>query len=380
MRVLIDTTFALRGPSGTGVYLARLIDALEPLGVEVVEAQNPARRAPAGGGWRSGLNASVDAWWTTVALPRHARAAGADVIHHPLPALSLRTAIPQVVTVHDLAFERVPECFDPAFRRWASLTHRAAARGADAVVCVSRTTAMDVRARWGVPEERIVVARHGPGQQVDTTRPRPGARHLLYIGDDEPRKNLGLLLEAQRLLHAQAAPAPTSRAAAHEPQITRPPAGSSEAHPPGDADAVAMKPPELVLAGTVRRPDAAATPGVRLVDRPDSETLAALLADAIALVLPSLHEGFGLTALEAMAAGVPVIAARSPGLTETCGDAALYVDPHDAEDLARTITRVSVDPVLRRDLSERGRRHAAEFSWARAARAHVLAYNLAADG
>jgi glycosyltransferase involved in cell wall biosynthesis len=376
MRVLIDTTFALRGPSGTGVYLARLIDALEPLGVEVVEAQNPARRAPAGGGWRSGLNASVDAWWTTVALPRHARAAGADVIHHPLPALSLRTAIPQVVTVHDLAFERVPECFDPVFRRWASLTHRAAARGADAVVCVSRTTAMDVRARWGVPEERIVVARHGPGQEVDTTRPRPGAGHLLYIGDDEPRKNLGLLLAAQRLLHARGAPAPAPRApAAHEPQITRPPAGSAEAHAEGDAP----KPPELVLAGTVRRADAAATPGVRLVDRPDSETLAALLADAIALVLPSLHEGFGLTALEAMAAGVPVIAARSPGLTETCGDAALYVDPYDAEDLARTITRVSGDPVLRRDLSERGRRHAAEFSWARAGRAHVMAYERASE-
>lgn len=371
MRVLIDTTFALRGPSGTGVYLARLVDALAPLGVDVVEAQNPARRAPAGGGWRSGLNASVDVWWTTVALPRHARAAGADLIHHPLPALAPRTAIPQVVTVHDLAFERVPECFDPAFRRWASLTHRAAARGADAVVCVSRTTALDVRSRWGVPEERIVVARHGPGQEVDTTRPRPGASHLLYIGDDEPRKNLGLLLEAHRLLQAQS-PAP-------EPQAAGIGAAGPGAAGPDAAGGAGVVPP-LVLAGTVQRADAAAAPGVRLVDRPDSETLAALLADAIALVLPSLHEGFGLTALEAMAAGVPVIAARSPGLTETCGDAALYADPHDAQDLARTITRVAADPVLRRDLSERGRRHAAEFSWARAGRAHVQAYNLALDG
>lgn len=350
MRVLIDTTFALRGPSGTGVYLARLIDALPPLGVEVVEAQNDARRAPAGGGWRSALNAAGDAWWTGVELPRRARAAGAQLIHHPLPALCPRAPVPQVVTVHDLAFERVPEYFDPVYRRWASLTHRAAARHADAVVCVSRTTAMDVRARWGVPEERIVLARHGPGQEVDASRPRPGAGHLLYIGDDEPRKNLGLLLAAHRLLRAR----------------------------PGE-DAAAV--PPLVLAGTAHPSLAGHDPGsVRIVDRPDPETLAGLLADALALVLPSVHEGFGLTALEAMAAGVPVIAARSPGLTETCGDAALYCSPHDAEELARILATVAADAALRRDLSERGRRHAAEFSWARAARAHVRAYNLALDG
>lgn len=352
MRVLIDTTFALRGPSGTGVYLARLIDALAPLGVEVVEAQDTGRRAPAGGGWRSGLNAAGDAWWTAVELPRRARIAEAAVIHHPLPARCPRTTIPQVVTVHDLAFERVPECFDPVFRRWASITHRAAARHADAVVCVSHTTAMDVRARWGVSEEKIVVARHGPGQDFDASRERAGGGHLLYVGDDEPRKNLGLLLEAHRLLRARA-----------------------------KQDPAAAAPPPLVLAGTARPLGVdEAGAGIRIVDRPDPETFAKLLADAVALVLPSLHEGFGLTALEAMAAGVPVIAARSPGVTETCGDAALYASPYDAGDLAQAIARVAGDAALRRDLTERGRRHAAEFSWARAARAHVRAYNLAVDG
>jgi glycosyltransferase involved in cell wall biosynthesis len=348
VRVLIDTTFALRGPSGTGVYLARLIDVLHGLGVEVVEAQNDARRSPSGGGWRRGLNVSVDAWWTTVALPRRARAVGADLIHHPLPAHCPAAPVPQVVTVHDLAFERLPEAFDPVFRRWASVTHRTAARHADAVVCVSNTTAMDVRSRWGVPPERIVVARHGPGQPVDANRPRGGGTHLLYIGDDEPRKNLPLLLDAHRLLRHQS------------------------------VDGLPGVPP-LVLAGTV---PAALYPGddVHFVDRPDSEQFADLLSDAVALVLPSLHEGFGLTALEAMAAGVPVIAARSPGLVETCGDAAVYADPHDAQDLADAIGRVACDAALRRDLTERGRRHAAGFSWVRAGRAHVQAYNLALDG
>lgn len=364
MRVLIDTTFALRGPSGTGVYLARLIDALKPLGVEVVEAQNQARRAPAGGGWRSVLNAGVDLQWTTVELPRRAHEIRANVIHHPLPAYAVRAGTPQVVTVHDLAFVRVPECFDPVFRRWAAITHRAAARAADAVVCPSHTTALDVRARWGVPEERIVVARHGPGQEVDASRPRGGAGHVLYIGDDEPRKNLGLLLAAYRLLRTGAA---SARTPAH-------------AGPAGGGDPAADVPP-LVLAGTAHPPAGHRHgDGIRVVDRPEPEVLASLLSDAIALVLPSLHEGFGLTALEAMAAGVPVIAARSPGVTETCGDAAVYVDPHDPHDLAAAMGRVAADRALRADLTERGRRHAAEFSWVRAARAHVRAYNLAADG
>src|SRR5207247_9680695 len=74
------------------------------------------------------------------------------------------------------------------------------ARSADAVIAVSETTARDAMARWGVPADRIVVARHGPGQEPDTARrSRDGSpRHFLYVGDDEPRKNLTTLREAHR--------------------------------------------------------------------------------------------------------------------------------------------------------------------------------------
>lgn len=346
MRVLLDTTFALRGHSGTGVYLAHVERALAHAGVEVYEAVNDGRRAPGGGLRRSVANAAADEWWTAVELPRLARAAGVDLIHHPLPAHSPMAGVPQVVTVHDLAFERLPEHFDARFRAWARLAHRAAARRAAAVVAVSRTTAQDVMARWGIARERIVVARHGPGQEPDATRPRERpSRHLLYVGDDEPRKNLGLLLEAHRRYREEAA------------------AAGTEALP-------------LVLAGTAR----ARAEGVVIVERPDSEELTRLFAGAAALVHPSLHEGFGLTPLEAMSAGVPVIAACSPGVVEVCGDATLLVDPHDAPALARTLARVVADDALRRDLTERGRRRAAEFSWARSARAHVEAYTLALQG
>jgi len=340
VRVLLDTTYGLRGPSGTGVYLERLAAALRAEGVDVVQAADTGRAQPAGGGLGSARNLVHDARWTQVELPRRARDAGADVLHHPLPAIAARAPCPQVVTLHDLAFERLPECFDPAFRRWASLTHRRAARAADAVVCVSQTTRRDAMARWGLDGARIVVAPHGPGQAPPARDPPPAApRHFLYVGDDEPRKNLALLLAAHRLY----------------------------------AGAVGAGALELVLAGRARPPQ---QPGVRCEPEPD---LARLFGGAAALVHPALHEGFGLTALEAMHAGVPVIAARSPGLAETCADAVAYVDPYDAGGLAHELARVAADPALRAALAARGRDRAAAFSWRASARAHIEAYTLAQD-
>jgi glycosyltransferase involved in cell wall biosynthesis len=346
MRVLLDTTYARRGRSGTGVYLGRLVPALREEGVEVHEAADERRQAPAGGGLGSARNLARDAWWTQVELPRRARAVGADVLHHPLPALAARAPCAQVVTVHDLAFERLPELFAPGFRRYASLTHRRAARGAAVVVCVSETTRRDAMARWGLDPERIVVALHGPGQQPPASGHRAGqvspAEHLrrpghfLYVGDDEPRKNLALLLEAHARYRRAAGPAALP----------------------------------LVLAGRAR----ADQEGVRCEPEPD---LAALFASAAALVHPALHEGFGLTALEAMGAGVPVVAARSPGLAETCAGAARYVDPYDAGGLASELARIASDAGLRADLAVLGRARAEGFSWRASARAHIAAYTLA---
>jgi glycosyltransferase involved in cell wall biosynthesis len=342
VRVLVDTSLTLRGPSATGVYVAHLVPALQAAGLEVVEAANGARRAAGGAPLRSAVNLATDALWIQRELPRRAREQAADVLHHPHPALARGVAAPpaQVLTVHDLAVVDRPEGADPRRRRYVLRAHRAAARRAHAVIAVSQATADDVHARWGVPVERIVVARHGPGQEPEARRPRAReATHLLYVGDDEPRKNLDLLLAGYARYRAQAGPAPLP----------------------------------LVLAG---RTDAAGE-GVRVVARPDAEELAELYAGAAALVHPSLHEGFGLVALEAMSAGTPVLAARTAGLQEVCGDAAQYVDGRDAQGLADELARLAADPGLRRDLAERGRRRAAEFSWARSARAHAAAYALA---
>ena len=346
MRVLIDTTYAERAPlSGTAIYLERLIAALaKHPDLEILTTANTRRNPPAGGGAGSVRNFAEDLRWTHSSLPREAARVKAELIHHPLPAVSLAPGLPQVITVHDLAFERCPEAFDRRFRLYARIAHRLAARRADAVVAVSETTAADLGELWRVAPEKIVVAHHGLGQSLPRV-PQTRGRHLLYVGDDEPRKDLPTLLAAYARYRDSAA-----------------------------------QPLELVLAGPAGPPGAGATspaPGVRHEHDPTPRRLSELYAGAIALVHPARYEGFGMTLAEAMALAVPIIAARSPAAEEVCGPAAHYVWPGNPVELAAALTRITTDPALRNRLSGRGRERASGFSWARSAARHRDAYSLA---
>ncbi len=354
MRVLIDTTYAARAPmSGTAIYLKNLISELAAQGeVEVEQARNERRSAAAGGGAGSALNAAVDAWWSEMELPRLARRAKADVIHHALPARAHGRAIPQVVTVYDLAFDVLPGMFDRRFATYAHLTYRQAATAADGVIAISQTTAREVTTRWRVPEARITVARLGPGQALPAV-PARERTHFLYVGDSEPRKDLTTLLVAYRDYRgAQLAAVPQTAAQA----------GSDDA------------PLGLILAGDVADPE---QPGVTVERSVDTQRLAELYAGAVALVHPALYEGFGLTVLEAMVAGAPVIAAASDAAIEVGGDALASYPPGDPQALAATLSRIAADPQERARLVLEGSAQAARFSWAECARAHTSAYSLA---
>lgn len=346
MRVLIDTSFADRGPSGTAVYIERLTDALRERGnVEVVEARRVRRPAPGrsrrhGGVLWSALNALLDVAWAQVSLRRQARRIRADVIHHPLPAWTWRAPCAQAITVHDLAFEHLPEGFGRIWRALARRRHRVAARRAGAVICVSRTAATDAVGILGADPEAVVVAPHGPGQALPLALAEGAEpRHFLYVGDDEPRKRVPVLLEAHRRYAADR------------------------------ADAL-----PLVLAGTA----AERANGLPLTvgePRPDAARLRELLAGAAALVHPSLEEGFGLTLAEAMASGVAVLAVRNPGTHELCGPAALLVGP---DGLAEGMSRLHDERDLRAELAHLGRERARGFSWEESARLHEQAYAKAA--
>jgi glycosyltransferase involved in cell wall biosynthesis len=363
VKVLIDSTYAARAPlSGTAVYLENLIAELTAQGeVEVAQAANERRAPPAGGGAGSALNAAVDTWWSEMELPRLARRAKADVIHHALPARAHGRAIPQVVTVYDLAFEALPGMFDRRFATYAHLTYRQATQAAEGVIAISETTAREVTRRWRIPATRITVARLGPGQPLPTVAPRPRT-HFLYVGDSEPRKDLSTLLVAYADYRgALLAGAPPPRAGAQ-------PTSASEVRGASDG------PLELIIAGDVEDPG---QPGVSVEGAVNTQRLAELYAGAVALVNPALYEGFGLTLLEAMAAGTPVIAAANDAALEVGGDALAPYPPGDNQALTRELTRIAADPGERARLAADGTAQAARFSWAECARAHVCAYALA---
>jgi glycosyltransferase involved in cell wall biosynthesis len=322
MRVLLDTTPVGHGPSGTAIYVERLAEALRAEGVDVIEHANERRGQPGSG--RSLRNLAEDVRFTQLDL----RKQRIDVIHHPLPALTVGTKIAQVVTVHDLAFEALPHAFDPKFRAYARVVHRRAARHAQTVITPSAATAQDLRDRWGVINAHVIP--HGPGQELKVKERKP-PRHFLYVGDDEPRKDLPTLLAAY----------------AHYRTKT-------------------SAPLDLVLAGKAH----ADGPGIRTVERPTRKELARLHARARALVHPSRHEGFGLTVLEALAAGTPVICSDLPVLREIGGDVPSYVPPGDVFALAWALRAPPESGPPRSDLTWRDSalRHIAAYRHALAAR------------
>lgn len=262
-----------------------------------------------------------------------------DVLWMPAPApIALTGDVPLVLTVHDLSFAQRPGDFGAYERFWHRLARpeELAARAA-AVVCDSEATRRAVTRGWpDVPAARLRVVLPGFDRPTEPTRPWSALpeRYLLAVGALEPRKGIDVLLDA----FAQA------RAAGL------------------DAD--------LVLAGDGRlRAHAAGREGVHVLGRITDGRLASCYEHALALVMPSLLEGFGLPPLEAAAHGTPSIVSALPVFDETLGpDGALRVPPGDAEALAGAMRLVAADPELRGRLVAAGWHHAAPLTWERAAR------------
>jgi glycosyltransferase involved in cell wall biosynthesis len=240
-----------------------------------------------------------------------------------------------VVVMHDAAVLREPEAYSRAYRTWHTLVGVAGARRAVAVITVSEFSRRELIELAGLDPARLTVipggvdARFAPDADPAPAAARLGLSrpYVLTIATDDRRKNLEKL-------------APVAAALAREGV-------------------------ELVWAGD-RRPyfaAAAAAAGVRSVGYvPDAE-LPGLYAGARAFVLASRYEGFGLTCLEAMACGTPVVAADRAALPDTCGEAALLVDPDDPDAITGAVMRVATDTALREDLRRRGPARAGEFSW-----------------
>jgi alpha-1,3-rhamnosyl/mannosyltransferase len=255
------------------------------------------------------------------------------------------------VTVHDLAWRRVPETFPPRGRRWHEAALGRALARADVLVAPSQQTADDLVAA-GAPAGRVEIAEEGsdhlpPPDLLGARTFLAGhgvlaeAGYLLTVSTLEPRKNL------TRLAAAYAAAAP--RLPERWPLVV--------VGPKGWGDAVKPAPPRssgVILAGPV----------------PDAAILAGLYASARLVATVPLVEGFGLPAVEAMAAGAPVVASPQP----STGGAAYEVDPLDVDAIADALVRVATDEPRRADLVAAGKARTAELTWAAAAARHTEIY------
>jgi len=248
-----------------------------------------------------------------------------------LPRLLGAIARRRVVTVHDLTYKRFPDLLQKETLESLERHMTRELAVSDAVICVSESTREDLLEFYEV-DGRRVHAIHSGVERAASSEQRAG-RYILFVSTIEPRKNLGVLLDAFERLAYDGSLVVVGKIGWKSEAIAR-----------------RLRAPRIVH-----------------LDYLDPADLAAVYAGAELFVFPSIYEGFGFPLLEAMAYGVPSIAARSSSLPEIGGDAALYFDPHDAHALQALMERALTDRALRDDLASRGRARAAEFRWDRAA-------------
>lgn len=363
VRILVDYRPALRNRTGVGEYVHELIrayahqsattgDELQiftsswkdrpargldaELGVRVIDHRVPVR--------------VLNYLWHHVGWPPAEIFGGPlDVVHSPHPLLIPARAAAQVVTIHDLFFLSHPEGTRAEIRRDYPALAAAHARAADAVITSTHHGAALIEEELGADRRHIHVCPPGPPawRSLGHAPNVPTRGYVLFVGTLEPRKNVGFLLDG------------FSRVLEHRPDV------------------------QLVLAGRT-------TPsGSQWLDRLARAPLAghalhrgyvpaqereALFAGARVLVLPSLDEGFGLPVLEAMSAGVPVIASNRGSLPEVVGTDAMMIDPADVDSLVAALRRVLDDEQFATDLAQRGLLRARAFSWSAAATTLRRAY------
>jgi glycosyltransferase involved in cell wall biosynthesis len=355
MLIGIDASRAVSAqPTGTENYSLYLIRALLHVG-SAHRFRLYFNRAPAEGLFEQ----SERVVHRVLPFPRlwtHVRLAW-EVLWHPpdvlfVPAHVLPWAHPKrcVVTVHDLGYLYYPRAHTRWARWYLDRTTRFNARAARRIIADSEATRKDLVSHYGVDPGKIVVAYPAGAPDLRPVREPAllsavqaryctGAEYFLYVGTLQPRKNLATLVQA----FAQAA----------LPAEVRLVLAGKKGWLYEDLLALVER---LGLAGRVVLPGYVA-----------AEDLPALLSGALAYVLPSWYEGFGLPVLEAMACETPVLCANASSLPEVAGDAALLIDPQDVAGWAQALGRIYREPALRAEMIARGRARARAFSWQRCA-------------
>lgn len=294
-----------------------------------------------------------------LSLPLEIAWADLQLLHSPDFIPPFRRNCKSIITIHDLAFLQFPNLLTRESARYYGQIDEAT-HHTDHIIAVSESTKQDIVQLLGVPERQVTVIYNAanplfkPVERIDAVEWIRNRYHILqdfilFVGTIEPKKNLPMLLKAFRQLL--------------------------------DTYHVKVK---LVAAGakgwlfedvfeTVRALNL--EDDVIFVGRVSNEELLQLYNAATVLVHPALYEGFGITPLEAMASGTPVIASKVSSLPEVVGDAGLLVDPKDAEGLAVAMWRVLTNVELQDELSAKGLVRASNFCWEKTAEQTLALYH-----
>lgn len=348
---------ALSNPTGVGIYLLNLVGALAKIDstneYHLFSSSWKERYAPP----RYGANFRIHdrRWpvsilnftWHRFSLPsiETLTGTGLDIAHSPGPLMMPARNAHRIITVHDLYFYIHPEQTSREIRRDYGDLVRKHCEQADAIIAISDATRQQLIQLLNIPPSRICTIRHGadpffavsvPKTESEAVLKKYGVQRpfFLYAGSREPRKNLPNLLTAFNTLE-------------DDVQMVL----------AGPRDPVSVSQARVLETGYVTR-----------------EELRALYQEALALVLVSLEEGFGLPLLEAMQAGVPVVASDLPAFREVGGDAYLKVDGRSTEEITAALRRIREDENLRRQLAAAGRERAAGFTWEETARKTLELY------
>jgi glycosyltransferase involved in cell wall biosynthesis len=282
-----------------------------------------------------------------------------QLIHCPDFVPPFYRRFPAVVNIQDLAFLKFPEMtlLTEESKRYYGQVHRAA-HNAEALIALSQSARDDIVDLLGVSPEKVTViygavsedytpaadwkqAQQAAAKEFGLPAPEDGG-YILFLGTIEPRKNLPVLLEAYRLLlDRNPSPLPTLAIAGRKGWVY---------------EKVYALIENLKL-----------TSEVRLLGEVPGESVVRLYQGARVFAMPSLYEGFGLPALEAMACGVPVVASTGGSLPEVVGEAGILLDPHDVEGWAVALQRLLFDQEEAERLRIEGLNRAATFSWEKAA-------------
>jgi len=353
-----DLRPSLSRPTGVGAYvlgLARRLPALAPQDTFVYFSASLKERYPATP-WPSNVKMvdrrlpvqALNLTWNRLGVPALDRLVRVplDLVHSPSPLIVPGKKARHVVTIHDLFFLKHPELTQAEIRRDYVPLVRDHVKRADGVICVSEHTASEARVILDVPAAKIAVIPNGvdpayrepiSDDEVSAvlSRRRLPRGALLYVGSDEKRKNLVNLAMAYMAL---------GRGRHRVPPLILVGPGSHWAQ-----------------GGTISGPQILATGYM------ETREIRALMAASVALVLPSLEEGFGLPVADAMAAGLPVVCSKGSALEEVAGGAATLVNPMDTASIARGMERLLEDreqAALQRQL---GLEQSRKFDWGTAA-------------